>query len=184
MEVNMKKLLLVPFTLALISTSAYSQESIKIGPQDNFENTMHQQFSDIFNNFFNQGFSKINNIQQENKGFLPLRALSSYPRTDMYETDKEIKISIEIPGIDKDDIDLQIQQDMVSIKYSDKGERERKTRNYTINERSFASFQRQIALPSYADYERAEADYENGVLEISIPKTKDAKVKPKKIEIN
>lgn len=180
----MKKFLLVPFTLALISTSAYSQESIKIGPQDNFENTMQQQFSDIFSSFFNQGFSKINNVKEDNKGFLPLRALSSYPRTDMYETDKDIIISIEIPGIDKDDIDLQIQQGLVSIKYEDKGARERKARNYSISERSYASFQRQIGLPNYANYEKAEADYENGILEITIPKDEETKIKSKKIEIN
>jgi HSP20 family protein len=180
MEVIMKKLLLFPFTLALISTSAFSQESIKIGPQDNFENTMQQQFSDIVSTFFNHGLKPQD---KGNAGFLPLRAIGGYPRTDMYETKDSIEISIEIPGIDKDDINLQIQDGFVSVSYQNKVQKQSKDKNYSISERSYSSFERKISIPNYADVNEAEAEYKNGLLNISIPKTEESKVKPKKIEI-
>jgi len=107
----------------------------------------------------------------------------STPLTDFWETDKEFKAEIDLPGIDKKDIKLNIKKGLLEIKAEKKHEKEEKKKGVHRIERSFKGFYRSFSLPENADEEKADANYENGVLKISIPKKELPEYKPKQIEV-
>jgi HSP20 family protein len=150
--------------------------------QDQMDMTQH--FNNLFNSFFGSALSPDNPVNGSN--FIPLRRMgfSAYARTDMYETKDNIKINIDMPGVKKDDIDLEIAGNIISIKYQQKEQKNNKDKDYSLNERSYGSFERQFTLPANADTDKAVAKYEDGVLRISIPKLSEARVKAKKIDID
>jgi len=104
------------------------------------------------------------------------------PDVDIKETDKEIQIKADLPGMKLEDIDVSVDEDQLVIKGERKVEKEEKEKNYVRVERSYGSFYRSfnIGVPVKAD--EIKASYKGGVLEINLPKT-EAK-KPKKIEIS
>jgi len=153
-------------------------------------NPLSDPFASMVNTFFNNdGFSNGNNsvngmMMSTDKRFLPIKMMSNgYPKMDMYETKDNLIIQFEIPGIDKTQLNLEITDNYVSLKYEEKAATDNKDKKYAISERSYGSFSRLVSLPSYVDSKKAEAKYENGVLNITIPKSEAAKAQPKKIEI-
>lgn len=105
------------------------------------------------------------------------------PDIDAYETDKEIVIEAEVPGMDRKDITVKVEDNILKISGEKKLEREKKDRNYRVYERSYGKFERCLALPDYADAEKIKAKYENGVLTITIPKREEKKVKVVDVEV-
>ncbi len=105
-----------------------------------------------------------------------------FPQLDMSETDKEIKLAVDLPGMSEKDIDVSISGNTLTIKGEKKEEKESKEANYIRTERRYGSFSRVIDLPDEVDPQKAEANFKNGVLEISLPKTEKAGQK-KKIDI-
>lgn len=93
------------------------------------------------------------------------------PRVDVVETDKEIKVTAELPGMDENDIEISLSQDVLTISGEKKEEEEYKGRNYYRMERSYGSFQRSIPLPCEVDSDKAEATFKRGVLTVTLPKT-------------
>lgn len=104
------------------------------------------------------------------------------PRIDMYEYEDELVIRAELPGVHKDNLDVSIDGDMLIIK-GEKKEKEEvsENANYYFCERSMGSFTRSISLPFPVDFDKVSSTFENGVLEIRLPKT--AEVKAKHIEV-
>ena len=107
----------------------------------------------------------------------------STPAIDMSEDDKAYKISAELPGIDPKDIDVSLSGDTLVLKGEKRQEKEEKDKNYPFSERSYGSFQRSFQLPSSVDRHKVAADFSNGVLTISLPKTAEAQKPQKKIEV-
>lgn len=105
------------------------------------------------------------------------------PKVDMTENDKEIKISAELPGMDEKDIDVSLQNDMLTIKGEKKEEKEDKGKDYYRMERSYGSFSRTIPLPVEVETDKVEAKFKKGVLSITIPKTAKAVAETKKIAV-
>ena len=105
------------------------------------------------------------------------------PKIDVTENDKEIKISAELPGMDDKDIDLSLQNDMLTIKGEKKEEKEDKGKDYYKVERSYGSFSRSIPLPAEVDTNKADAKFKKGVLSITLPKTAKAISETKKIAV-
>ena len=103
------------------------------------------------------------------------------PAIDIFEKSGQFMIKAELPGIKPDDIDISVSGNTMTIKGEKKTECETKEENYHRSECAYGSFYRSIRLPSNANTERVQADYENGVLEVTIPKV--AESKSKKIEI-
>lgn len=95
----------------------------------------------------------------------------------MYEKENKYVIKTELPGMKEEDVDISVAGDRLNIKGEKKAESEVKEEEYYRSERSYGSFFRSIDLPSDADTDKIEANYENGVLEISIPKTEAVKTK-------
>lgn len=105
------------------------------------------------------------------------------PDIDVYETDKELVIEAEVPGMDKKDITVKIEDNVLKISGEKKLEREHKDRNYRVYERSYGKFERCLALPDYVDTEKIKAKYENGVLTVTIPKREEVRAKVVDVKI-
>ncbi len=104
------------------------------------------------------------------------------PTVDVSETEREIIVNAEVPGVEAKDIDVNLVGDVLTIKGERKREHEEKEENFHRIERSYGSFYRSLRLPSEVDGEKIMASYKKGVLRISLPKTKKATAK--KIEIS
>ena len=107
----------------------------------------------------------------------------STPAIDMSEDDRGYKISAELPGIDPKDIEVSLSGDTLVLKGEKRQEKEEKDKNYHFSERSYGSFQRSFQLPLSIDRDKVAADFSNGVLTISLPKTAEAQKPQKKIEV-
>lgn len=105
------------------------------------------------------------------------------PSIDISETEKEIVISAELPGMEDKDLDVSLSKDLLIIKGEKKEEKEEKTKNYYRMERSYGSFCRTIPLPAEIDAENISAEFKKGVLTIKLPKTPEAIGETKKIAI-
>ena len=115
-------------------------------------------------------------------GRLPMEERGWVPAIEVFEKEDKFVVKTELPGMKEEDIDVSVVGDTLTIKGERKSESEVKEEDYYCCERSYGSFFRSIALPSTVDAHKIEASYEDGVLEISLPKA--AEVKPKKISVS
>lgn len=118
--------------------------------------------------------------------YLGTRYLASLPMPalEMKETDKEYRLSVEVPGVAIEDIELSVDNDMLVIKGEKKEEREEKERDYSISERSYGAFERRVSLPPDSDFASIKASSENGVIRIIIPRDHKLANRQRKIEIS
>lgn len=93
------------------------------------------------------------------------------PRLDVRETDNEFRISVELPGVSEDEVEVNVDDDLLTIRAEKKEEREVEKADQHITERRFGVFQRTLRLPDAVDPNEVKADLENGVLQITIPKS-------------
>jgi heat shock protein Hsp20 len=103
------------------------------------------------------------------------------PRVDVYEKDNNVVIEAEIPGAKKEDIEVKVKDNAVVIRGEVKKEEEKKDENYFRRERFYGKFERVIPLPADVKIEEAKAEYKDGVLKLTIPKS--VQEKEVKIEI-
>ena len=113
---------------------------------------------------------------------LPVEERGWMPAVDVFEKEDRFVVKAELPGMKEDDIDVSVVGDTLSIKGEKKTETEIKDEDYYRCERSYGSFYRSIPIPSNVDANKIEASFEDGVLEVALPKS--AKVKPKKIAVS
>ncbi len=104
------------------------------------------------------------------------------PPVDVYEDEHNVTLKIEIPGIDEKDIDVHIENNTLSVHGERKFEKEEKEENYRRVERQYGSFTRTFTLPNTVDANQVHANYDKGVLKISL--AKKAEAKPKQIKVN
>jgi HSP20 family protein len=102
------------------------------------------------------------------------------PPVDVYEDEHNITLKIEVPGIDEKDIDVQIENNTLTVHGERKLEKEEKEENYRRVERQYGSFTRSFTLP--VDAEQVQAHYDKGILKIQL--AKKAEAKPKQIKVN
>ena len=103
------------------------------------------------------------------------------PSMDVTETDKEIEITAELPGLEEKDVQVNVADNVLTIKGEKKAEKEEKDKNYRLYERSYGSFARILDLPPGVDPDAIKASLSNGVLKVTVPKPAPAQVK--KVEI-
>jgi len=118
-------------------------------------------------------------------GFMPgLRASSTdwAPSLDVSESEDEIRIQAEIPGVSAEDFDISVMADVLSISGEKKEGNVEEGDNFYRKERRFGSFRRSIALPAAVDIEKMSAEYDRGVLTVRLAKVE--KAMPKKIEVS
>jgi len=109
-------------------------------------------------------------------------ATSSWaPAVDIYETEGEVVLTAEIPGIEEKDIEIKVEDNTLTLRGERKFEKETKEENYHRIERAYGSFFRSFTLPGYVDQDKIEAEHENGILKVRMPKR--AELKPRKVKI-
>jgi len=111
-----------------------------------------------------------------------LTTTSFAPPVDIYEDEHNITLKLEVPGIDEKDIDVRIESNTLTIHGERKIEKEEKEENFRRVERHYGSFTRSFTLPSSVDTGQVRANYDKGVLKISL--AKKAEAKPKQITVN
>ena len=113
----------------------------------------------------------------------PMFSSEFYPAVDIYETKDAINIDVELPGMDKKDVKVKIENNVLTISGEKKSEREEKGRNYRVVERSFGRFERSFIIPDTVDTKNVKAKFEKGILKITLPKKEEAKKKVLDVEI-
>lgn len=114
----------------------------------------------------------------------PIRAggsASIIPAIDLYQTNDEVVVKAALPGFKSDDVQISVTGETLTLRGEFKEETEKKEAAYHIRENRYGSFERTIMLPSDVQTEKAKADFENGVLTVTLPKAEA--VKPKTISI-
>ena len=101
---------------------------------------------------------------------------------DIYEDEQSIQLKLEVPGIDEKDLDVKVENNVLTVSGERRFEKEEKEENYRRVERQYGSFTRTFTLPTTVDAEKVEANYDKGVLKIALPKKAEAK--PKQIKVN
>ncbi len=104
------------------------------------------------------------------------------PPVDVYEDEHTVTLKVEVPGIDEKDIDVRVENNVLTVHGERKFEKEEKEENFRRVERQYGSFTRTFNLPSTVDAEKVQADYDKGILKITLPKKAEAK--PKQIKVN
>jgi HSP20 family protein len=112
---------------------------------------------------------------------LPAQEREWSPAIEVFEKEDKYVVKAELPGLKEEDVDVSVNDDTLCLKGEKKTEHEVEEEEYHWSERTFGSFLRTIKLPSNVDTKKIEAEYENGMLEITLPKM--AEVKPKKITV-
>jgi HSP20 family protein len=104
------------------------------------------------------------------------------PAVDIVEKEKVYEITAELPGMDESNIDVKFSDGTLTIKGEKRDEKEEK-KNYCLSERRYGSFQRSFGVPDGVDADKIEANFKNGVLTVTLPKTEQAQKTEKKIAI-
>ena len=142
---------------------------------------LEQDMDRMFHEFWRRPFLSL----WDHEHSWPGRMLSlQMPAMDLYEEKDEVVVKAELPGISKDDLDVTLTESTLTLKGEKKKEEEVKEKNFYRSERSSGSFVRTIDLPSEVKADQAKASFKNGVLEIRLPKTEDAKRKVTKVKID
>jgi len=125
--------------------------------------TLQRDMNRLFDEFFGGSWlAPFRTLEEEWSTF--------YPRVDVAETDAEIKVTAELPGLEPEDFEVSLSEDTLTIRGEKRQEREEKGRNYYRAERSYGSFQRSIPLPHIIDADKVNAEFSKGVLTVSLPK--------------
>jgi HSP20 family protein len=105
------------------------------------------------------------------------------PALDVKETEKELVVTADLPGIDEKDVNLTLQDGVLTMRGEKKSERKDERENFHLVERSHGSFQRSIRLPETIDEDKVEARFDKGVLTVTLPKRPEMMKAEKKIAI-
>ena len=129
--------------------------------------SMRREMDRLFDDFFSNPLSVSEALTQ--------------PSIDLLQTDKEIIVKATLPGLDSDDLDIQITGDTLTLRGESKEEEEIKEAKYHLRERRYQAFSRSLRLPTPIVADKAQAEMENGVLTLTLPKAED--VTPKVINV-
>jgi HSP20 family protein len=132
--------------------------------------TLHDEWERMFDNFFG-----LDRKRSE------LERFDWTPRVNVVEHEDRFEITAEVPGMEKDEIQIEVQDNLLTIRGEKRYEKDEKDRNYHVCERSYGTFQRSFNLPENVKDDNIEAEYNSGVLSINLPKTEP--VKPKEIKV-
>jgi len=134
-------------------------------------------YRDEFDRLFDNLFTSL--PTQKNVGTTPMTDF----RIDVCETDKEIGVHAELPGVEEKDIDVQLHRDILTVRGEKARLNEEEEKNYHLVERSYGSFARSVRLPFEPKAEDVSASFKNGVLNVTVAKPTEAKESPTKIEV-
>lgn len=141
--------------------------------EDNPFYSLQRSINQVFDNFLFEGFSRS-----------PFSLYASFsPRLDASETDKEFCITAELPGIDENDVEVSVNDSLLTLRGEKKDEKQDNRRDYYRVERSYGMFERTIPLPEGVDSSKVEASFKKGVLTVTLPKSAEYQKERKRIPI-
>jgi HSP20 family protein len=158
----------------LKSLVPFGNGGTRAAPPTNMFGTLHREIDRLFDDFTRGSLGLIGPQGQANL----------MPSIDVTETDKQIEIAAELPGLERKDVEISLEDDVLTIRGEKKIEtkkEEDKDKSYHVSERSYGVFYRMLQLPHGVDPKTVQATMSNGVLKITIPKP--AGTQPTKIEI-
>ena len=144
--------------------------SSTVDPLTSFRREVNRLFDDFF-------------VAQGTHGFVDGNEAFT-PAVDISETDASININVELPGMAEKDVELVLDDDVLTIRGEKKDESERSEEGVRLRERSYGRFERVVRLSSEIEPDKVHATYEQGVLSISLPKTEKAKKARRKIPVD
>jgi HSP20 family protein len=133
-------------------------------------NTLQSEMNRLFNSFFDEG-GRSNGE----------RTRRWAPAVDLLERENSLVLRADLPGLNEDDVQIEVSDNVLTISGERRAEFEDSEQGYYRIERAFGSFSRSLSLPDGVDADRIEANFDNGVLEVKIPKPEERK--PKRISI-
>ena len=143
---------------------------------------LREEMNRVFDNFFGDSF-----MAPFGRGMgFPSTARASgliAPKVDVKETERAVVISAELPGIDEKDVELVYRDGVLTLKGEKKYERDQNEENVHVMERSYGSFQRSFQVPDTVDAEKIDANFDKGVLTITLPRSPEALKREKRIKI-
>lgn len=104
-------------------------------------------------------------------------------RLDVKETDQAIEVHAELPGVDEKDVQLELADNVLTIKGEKRQDKQEQDKGYYLVERAYGAFLRRVPLPVEVDEDKVEARFKNGVLTVTLPKSPTVEAKTRKIEI-
>ena len=134
--------------------------------------TLHREMNRLFDDVFSRFET----------GMPSLLGRSGWPSIEAVETDKDVRVSAELPGMDEKDVEVLVDEDALIIRGEKKAETEDKERRFS--ERYYGRFERVIPLPLTVEQDKIEASFNNGVLTVTLPKSAKAQEKAKRIPID
>ncbi len=136
-----------------------------------------------FERLFGDFFSVFGVPARAEREAVPLPAGIIAPRIDVSETDDEVRIKAELPGVNEKDIDVRLVDDVLTIRGEAQTQHEEKQQDYRVMERARGTFVRSLRLPFSADASQVQASFKDGILSITIPKPREARERVQRIEV-
>jgi HSP20 family protein len=127
---------------------------------------LRQEIDQIFNGFLGDWTGRMDLFDRRVGSFMP--------EVDVAETNKEVRVTAELPGMEEKDLEVSLIDGALTIKGEKREEHEEEKGDYYRSERQYGAFERMISLPSEVDADKAKASFKKGVLKITLPKTKEA----------
>lgn len=142
-------------------------------PLSSLPTRLRDEVDQLFDRFFQESFlgGRFGSLNRWGVGL----------RTDLAESDTEVTVTAELPGVDPKDVEINVTGNMLTIRGEKKHEKQEKNRNYHYMERGFGSFHRSVQLPSSVDAQKVDATFKNGVLTVTVAKRPDAT--PKRVPV-
>ena len=137
-----------------------------------------QPFSSLMREFFEDVspfFGRSSTVFRDDIDFLP--------KLDIKNTEKEFMVIVDLPGVEKKDLEVSLEDGILTIKGQKKGEKREEANGYTYFERTMGSFERRIRVPENVEGDKLKAEFKDGVLNLTAPKVKELKPATRKIEI-
>src|SRR5919107_3761263 len=147
--------------------SVPSQRREEVSPFLTLHREMNRLFDDVFNTFGNTPSL--------------LGRMPAWPSVEVIQSDQDIRVSAELPGLDEKDVEVLVDNDVLTLRGEKRSETQDQERRFS--ERYYGRFERAIPLPFAVEEDKAEASFNNGVLTVTLPKSEKAQDKAKRIAI-
>lgn len=158
-----------------MAKSQLSKSTGQQGTGGDIFSTLHNEIDRVFDQFGNGGHWPFSTFSTgDGKHSLQL---------DVSETDDEIEVTADLPGVEQDDVSVNLAGEMLTIKGEKKTEKESTEKDMHMIERSYGSYERTIRLPCEVDDANVSAEMKKGVLKIRLPKSPETKAKTRKIKV-
>jgi len=150
---------------------------------------LHGELDRVFNRFFSEdwphfGMRRWADLHPlRGAGDTSLESILQGIRADISESESGYEISVELPGIDEKDIQLDLSEGMLTLSAEKRDEHEEEKKNYHLSERSYGSVRRSFQVPEGVDTSKIKADFSKGVLQVRLPKSKETKAKQRRIPV-